>query len=172
MITAEWVRDLRGSVGQMTSEFSAEPLSDRERAAWSAALSMADDLRALVSGTLTPETGLGQADFLVLTRLQAAPEYRLAGLKALAAKLEWSPSRLSHHLKRMKTRGLVELAYEADGQLIVNATDAAVRTMETAAVLHARAVRRFFLSEVTEDEREVVVELARRIRTQRAASTE
>ncbi len=156
----------------MTSEFSAAPLSDHERAVWSAALSMADDLRALVSGILTPETGLSQADFLVLTRLRAAPENRMAGLKALAAKLEWSPSRLSHHLKRMKTRGLVELAYEDDGQLIVNATDSAVRTMETATTQHARAVRRFLLSQVSEDEGRVVIELARRIRAQRAASAD
>jgi len=44
---------------------------------------------------VAPETGLSSADFLVLNRLKAAPEYRMEGLKALAAKLDWSPSRLS-----------------------------------------------------------------------------
>lgn len=69
----------------MTDEISAEPLSDGERAVWRAALALGDDLRALVTGGLTPRTGLSQPDFLVLTRLQLAPEFRTAGLKALVA---------------------------------------------------------------------------------------
>ncbi|MEU9713853.1 hypothetical protein [Streptomyces sp. NPDC047976] len=68
---------------------------------------------------------------------QLAPEYRMAGLKALAAKLEWSPSRFSHHLRRMHTRGLADLAYEADGQLAVGATGEAARITETATLQHA-----------------------------------
>jgi len=125
----------------MTSEVSSELLSDDERIAWQAALSTADGLRALVNSEFGPSTGLSSADFLVLTRLKVAPEYRMAGLKALAAKLDWSPSRLSHHLRRMKTRGLVELVHESGGQLVVSATENAQQVMETASVLHARAVR-------------------------------
>ncbi|MER8066926.1 ArsR family transcriptional regulator [Streptomyces sp. NPDC094034] len=150
----------------MTSEMSGELLSDGERLAWQSALSMADMLRSLVNGAIAPETGLSSADFLVLTRLRVAPEYRIAGLKALAAKLEWSPSRLSHHLKRMRTRGLVDLVHESDGHLVVSATEAAQRTMERATVLHARAVRRYLLSQVTDAELGVIVQVAARVRGQ------
>ena len=153
-----------GSLARVTGDFSIDPLSDDERLAWSSALLLADTLRTLVSAAVAPETGLSSADFLVLNRLKAAPEYRMEGLKALAAKLDWSPSRLSHHLKRMKTRGLVELAHAADGQLVVNATDEAVRIMEKATALHAQAVRRHLLSQASADELRVVVELAKRIR--------
>ncbi|WKK24042.1 MarR family winged helix-turn-helix transcriptional regulator [Streptomyces olivoreticuli] len=156
----------------MTDEISAAPLSDDERAVWRAALTLGEDLRALVTGELTPRTGLSQPDFLVLTRLQLAPEHRMAGMKALAAKLEWSPSRLSHHLKRMQTRGLVELAHEADGQLVVGATREAVRIMETATLQHARLVRQFLLSQVTEGERRVLLDVAERIRARRQGSPE
>jgi len=152
----------------MTSEVSGELLSDDERIAWQAALSTADGLRALVNSEFGPSTGLSSADFLVLTRLKVAPEYRMAGLKALAAKLDWSPSRLSHHLRRMKTRGLVELVHESGGQLVVSATENAQQVMETASVLHARAVRRYFLSQATDDELRVIVQLAERVRSQRA----
>jgi DNA-binding MarR family transcriptional regulator len=148
----------------MTSDVSGEPLSDGERIAWQSALSLADKLRVLVNGDVAPDTGLSSADFLVLTRLRVAPQYRMAGLKALAKKLEWSPSRLSHHLKRMKTRGLVELAHENAGQLVVSATETAQRIMETASGLHAQAVRRYFLSQATDDELQVIIQLAKRVR--------
>lgn len=151
----------------MTSEMSGELLSEGERLAWQSALSMADVLRALVSGEVTPDTGLSSADFLVLNRLKVAPEFRFAGLKALAAKIEWSPSRLSHHLKRMKARGLVDLTHESDGQLVVNATETAQQIMETASVLHARAVRRYFLSQATDDELRIIIQVAERVRSQR-----
>jgi hypothetical protein len=69
---------------------TTEPLSGREREAWRAVLVLADTLRALVSGAVAPATGLSSADYLVLNRLSDAPENRLSGLKALAAKLNWS----------------------------------------------------------------------------------
>ncbi|RJQ81777.1 MarR family transcriptional regulator [Pseudonocardiaceae bacterium YIM PH 21723] len=157
-----------GTVDRVSGEHSTEPLSDGERAAWLAVLSAADDLRALVTGEVTPASGLSSADFQVLSRLQIAPGHRMVGLTTMAAELDWSPSRLSHHLKRMKARGLIDLSYEVNGQLVVRATEAAVQIMEPATAQHAQAVRRHFLSQATEDERRVLVELARRIHARRA----
>ncbi|HTF50271.1 MAG TPA: MarR family winged helix-turn-helix transcriptional regulator [Pseudonocardia sp.] len=153
----------------MSSSVTSEPLSRREREAWSSVLVLADTLRALVSGAVAPATGLSSADYLVLNRLSAAPENRLSGLKALAAKLNWSPSRLSHQLKRMETRGLVERVYqEGTGQVTMTATPAAEQTMRVATALHDEAVRRYFLSLATDEELDVMVGLAARIRDQRA----
>jgi DNA-binding MarR family transcriptional regulator len=146
---------------------TSEPLSDREREAWRSALVLADSLRSLVSGVVTPATGLSSADYLVLNRLNDAPESRVSGLKALAAKLNWSASRLSHQLKRMGSRGLVERVYEeGTGQLTMTATPMAEQTMRVATALHNEAVRRYFLSVASEEELQVVIDLAARIQAQ------
>lgn len=153
-----------------TSSVSSEPLSAREREAWRSALVLADSLRSLVSGVVTPATGLSSADYLVLNRLNDAPESRVSGLKALAAKLNWSASRLSHQLKRMGTRGLVERVYEAGtGQVTMTATPMAEQTMRVATALHNEAVRRYFLSVASEEELQVVIDLAKRIQVLRTS---
>jgi DNA-binding MarR family transcriptional regulator len=147
---------------------TSEPLSEREREAWRAALVLADSLRSLVSGVVTPATGLSSADYLVLNRLNDAPERRVSGLKALAAKLNWSASRLSHQLKRMGSRGLVERVHDgATGQLIMTATPMAEQTMRVATALHNEAVRRYFLAVATDEELGVLIDLAKRIQAQR-----
>jgi len=131
---------------------------------------LADSLRSLVSGVVTPATGLSSADYLVLNRLNDAPQNRISGLKALAAKLNWSASRLSHQLKRMGTRGLVERVYEAGtGQVTMTATPMAEQTMRVATALHNEAVRRYFLSVASEEELQVVIDLAKRIQVQRTS---
>jgi DNA-binding MarR family transcriptional regulator len=149
---------------------TSEPLSEREREAWRSALVLADSLRSLVSGVVTPATGLSSADYLVLNRLNDAPANRVSGLKALAAKLNWSASRLSHQLKRMGTRGLVERVYEeGTGQVTMTATPMAEQTMRVATALHNEAVRRYFLSVATDEELQVVIDLAKRIQAQRTS---
>lgn len=153
-----------------TSSVTSEPLSAREREAWRSALVLADSLRSLVSGVVTPATGLSSADYLVLNRLNDAPENRVSGLKALAAKLNWSASRLSHQLKRMGTRGLVERVYEeGTGLVTMIATPMAEQTMRVATALHNEAVRRYFLSVASEEELQVVIDLAKRIQVQRTS---
>lgn len=148
---------------------STEPLSPGERAAWHSVLTLADTLRTLVNREISPATGLSSADYLVLGRLDVAPDQRLAGLKALAAKLDWSASRLSHQLRRMSRRGLVDLHHEPDtGQLVISATDAARDTMRTATVLHAAAVRRHLISVAEPGELEAVAALADRVKAQQA----
>jgi DNA-binding MarR family transcriptional regulator len=147
---------------------SSTPLSPSERAAWHSVLVLADTLRTLVNQEINPRTGLSSADYLILVRLDAAPEHRLAGLKALAVKLDWSASRLSHQLKRMSKRGLVELHHEVEtGVLVIRSTDAARETMRTATGLHAAAVRRYLLSVATPGELDAVAALADRVKSQR-----
>jgi len=149
---------------------TTEPLSGRELEGWRAVLALADSLRGLVGGTVASSTGLSSADYLVLTRLNGAPENRLSGLKALAAKLNWSASRLSHQLKRMGARGLVERVYEdGSGLLTMTATPLAEQNMRVATALHDEAVRRYFLSIATDTELQVVIDLAARVGARRSA---
>ena len=69
----------------------------------------------------------------------------------------------------MGSRGLVERVYDGEtGQLIMTATPMAEQTMRVATALHNEAVRRYFLSVATDEELGVVIDLAKRIQTQRA----
>jgi DNA-binding MarR family transcriptional regulator len=148
-----------------------KPLSGQEREVWQSALTLADALRSLVNLSVSATTGLSSADFLVLTRLEAAPEYRLTGLKALAAKLDWSASRLSHHLKRMNHRGLVHLDHDKNtGQLVISATEKSKEIMGQAITLHSAAVRRHFLELTTEQERATIIAISRRVQDRQRLS--
>ncbi len=141
-----------------------EPLTGREQDAWRGVLKLADSLRSSVSGELTPATGLSSPDYLVLNRLSDAPENRLSGMKSLAVKLNWSASRLSHQLKRMEARGLVERVYEeGTGLVTMSVTPRAEQIMKDARAVHAEAVRRYFLSITSDEEQEFIINLANRV---------
>jgi len=171
-------RRIPSRAGVTTGQAAETPTEDRrlsmlELEAWRSALVLADTLRALVSGAYSASTGLSAPDYLVLTRLSAAPENRLSGLKSLAAKLGWSASRLSHQLKRMSGRGLVDRVYEQDtGQLTITATPAAEEALRLARALHDVAVREHLLAIATPEELRVIWSLAGRVQAQHSARRE
>lgn len=126
--------------------------------------SIVDTTRGRVAGDVRPITGLTTADFLVLSRLQEFPDHSYSGLKALAAKLEWSASRLSHQLSRMEARGLITRERDdAPGQVRITATPDARALQEQHAALHSRAVRRHLLAHITPDEAAVFLRVADRL---------
>ncbi len=72
----------------------------------------------------------------------------------LAARLQWSKSRLSHHLGRMEQRHLVsreECSSDARGAIIVLTGDG-LQTIKAAAPDHVRSVRRHFIDLLTPDQ--------------------
>jgi DNA-binding MarR family transcriptional regulator len=94
---------------------------------------------------LQADSDLSMPDFDVLNALADSPDGRLQ-LTALATRIGWERSRLSHHLQRMSGRGLVERAPSASDR---RATDAVLTAdgraaLDAATPPHAAFVRRMF----------------------------
>lgn len=95
---------------------------------------------------LACESGLSEADYDVLSNLSDAEGHRWR-LKDMAARMLWSPSRLSHHIARMEQRGLVtRQECPSDGRgAEVALTDQGLRAIEEAAPEHVASVRRHLI---------------------------
>ena len=98
---------------------------------------------------LQADFGISLADYSVMNALSSEPGRRLQSSR-LATRIGWERSRLSHQLRRMETRRLVErIASESDGR----ATDAKLTTqgwrlLQSAAPAHVAWVRRLFFSDL------------------------
>jgi DNA-binding MarR family transcriptional regulator len=141
-----------------------EWLSADEEQAWRAFRRMLTALPARLGRDLARDSELSSADYEVLSTLSEKPNHRWE-LKDLAAKMEWSRSRLSHHASRMEGRGLVDK--EADPQdargCILHLTDQGYAVLEVAAQHHLVSVRRRFVDHLSRDELALLREVSARI---------
>lgn len=128
-------------------------LSEDEERAWRAFRRLLTALPARLGRDLARDSGLSPADYEVLSTLSEKPNRRWT-LKDLAAKMEWSRSRLSHHAARMQVRGLINK--EADPRdargCILRLTDEGFSVLEEAAPHHVASVRSRFLDHLGPDE--------------------
>lgn len=85
---------------------SAQWLDQREEQAWRGLMEMQDGLSEYIERQLRNRCGLSRADYQVLAHLSETPDGRLRSFE-LGGMLHWEKSRLSQHLGRMQTRGLV-----------------------------------------------------------------
>jgi DNA-binding MarR family transcriptional regulator len=118
-------------------------LTPSEDRAWRAWLAMTERLRAQIARDLLVDSGLSDADYVVLVQLSEA-EGRRVRMNELAARLNWSKSRLSHQVARMQTRGLVqreECPSDARGAFAVLG-GCGLAEIERAAPKHVASVRR------------------------------
>jgi DNA-binding MarR family transcriptional regulator len=142
---------------------SSEPrwLDPREDKAWRVFLSMQIQLRRLLGRELQDETGLSEADYIVLVHLSEAPDGRLRPVE-LGRVAGWEKSRLSHHLTRMERRGLVEReTCPTDNRgAFVTLTASGRSAIEAAAPFHVEQVRRWFLSALTPDQLEALTAIS------------
>jgi DNA-binding MarR family transcriptional regulator len=76
---------------------------------WSRFQVVYDRLAGEINRTLYRETGLSEADAAVLIALLDTPDEHLHSFE-LRCGLAWEKSRLSHQLRRMEARGLIERA--------------------------------------------------------------
>ena len=132
-------------------------LDERQQRVWQGYLHVNQDLIAALEQQLTRESGLSGADYRVLHPLSEAPDGLLRA-RDLGAEIGWDRSRLSHHLSRMESRGLVtreECAEDARG-LMVRLTKAGRRAIEEAAPGHVETVRRYFFDQLSNDEIETM----------------
>lgn len=126
----------------------AEPrwLTSSEERAWRAYRLMRTRLDLQLSRDLATNSALSDADYDVLSNLSEADDYR-GRLKDLAARMLWSPSRLSHHIARMQQRGLVarEECPEDGRGAVVALTAEGWAVLEAAAPAHVESVRRHLI---------------------------
>jgi DNA-binding MarR family transcriptional regulator len=139
-------------------------LSADEELAWRAFRRLLTTLPARLARDLTADTGLSMTDYEVLSTLSEKPDRRWA-LKDLAAKMEWSRSRLSHHTTRMQDRGLIDREpdpTDARGCLL-KLTDTGYTVLEQAAPAHLASVRDRFLDHLDPAELDLLGRLSTRI---------
>ncbi|WP_238335777.1 MarR family winged helix-turn-helix transcriptional regulator [Serinicoccus kebangsaanensis] len=132
-------------------------LEESEMKVWRAWLRVQTELPAAMGRALHSDSELSLQDFETLVRLSDSEEGRLR-VSALAQQMHWERSRLSHHLRRMAARGLVEkveCAEDGRGAFVV-LTDEGREALAGAAPDHVRTVRRLFFDGMDEAERHVL----------------
>lgn len=139
-------------------------LDEREQRAWRAFT----DMHRLLSGALERRmllgSGLSAADYQVLVPLSECPEGRLRA-RDLARGAGWEKSRLSHQMRRMEQRGLVEREdCETDARgAYVRLTPEGRRAIESAAPGHVEDVRRLLFDELSPAEVDMLAAVADRV---------
>jgi DNA-binding MarR family transcriptional regulator len=139
-------------------------LDDDEQRAWRGYLHMQARLTATLSRHLQEDSGLSLADFSVLVELSEVTGGRTRVL-ALADKLQWEKSRLSHQLNRMRGRGLVdrqECPNDRRGSF-VTLTEQGRAAIEAAAPRHVEVVREHLFDLITPDLVAALTEITDRV---------
>jgi DNA-binding MarR family transcriptional regulator len=128
-------------------------LDDAQQSLWRQWLAVQARLPAALHRRLLADSGLSLPDFDVLVQLTDVADGRLRVLE-LATALQWERSRLSHHVKRMEARGLVEREECVDdgrGAYVV-LTEAGRAAITAAAPDHVRTVRRLVFDALDESD--------------------
>ena len=129
-------------------------LTAQEEHLWRGWLKLNAELASTLQRELQEDAGLSMPDYEVLVHLTDNPEGRLR-VTELAGLLQWERSRVSHHVKRMEHRGLVERAEcSEDGRgAFVVITPLGRAAIEEAAPGHVTAVRRLMFDVLSEEEK-------------------
>ena len=144
----------------------AEPnwLTPQEDRAWRAFRHAHHRLAVRIFRHLHQDSGLTEADYLVLAVLSEYPTGRLPA-RQMCLWLQWEKSRLAHQLRRMEERGfLVREPNPADARsVMICLLPAGRRTIVDAAPQHVYNVRRHFIDLFTPAELETLADLNERI---------
>ncbi|BDT90588.1 MarR family winged helix-turn-helix transcriptional regulator [Nocardia sputorum] len=121
-------------------------LDDVEMRAWLGFVRTRDLIAAAVGRDSTRESNLTYVEYSVLAYLAEAPDHRLT-FADLAAKLEWSQSRLSHQITRMEKRELVvrEPIPDDARRTAAKLTPRGAEVLTGAAPAHVESVRRHMI---------------------------
>ena len=113
---------------------------------WRDFVETGDLLRSLLSSRLQTESDLSSGDYAVLLALSEATARRMRSSE-LADHINWERSRLSHHLGRMESRGLIvreKCATDSRGWEVV-LTASGSSHFRRASAPHLRAIDELFL---------------------------
>jgi DNA-binding MarR family transcriptional regulator len=115
-------------------------LSEDQQRVWRNYLAMSAKLQMEMNRQLQRDRGLSLADYDVLVALDERDACRV---NELGDRLGWEQSRLSHQLRRMRSRGLIERHGADDDRrgATVELTDAGRSALASSAQGHADLVR-------------------------------
>jgi DNA-binding MarR family transcriptional regulator len=130
-------------------------LDDDERAAWLRLIAVVELLPGVLDSQLRTEAGLTHFEYFVLAMLSEARE-RTLRMTSLAQRTNATLPRLSHVVRRLEGRGLVERFPCPEDGRATNArlTDAGRDTVVAAAPGHVDTVRRHVLDPLTPEQLE------------------
>ncbi len=128
-------------------------LSDEEMTAWVRLVAVVELLPGVLDGQLRRDAGLTHFDYLVLAMLSEAPR-RTLRMTELATRTNATLPRLSHVVRRLEERGLVERApCPADGRATnARLTDSGWATVQATAPGHVATVREHVLDALTPEQ--------------------
>ena len=140
-------------------------MDEREERAWRGLMAMQAGLAERIERQLRTRYGLSQADYQVLAHLSEAPDGRLRSFE-LAALLRWEKSRLSQHLGRMQSRGVVARTRCLTDQrgAVVAITSRGRDLIATAAPQHVSNVRDALIDQLTAAELEMLTTISDTVR--------
>ena len=139
----------RGNAVPRARKTAAAPpggwLNADEQRAWQAFMRVQLRMNFEMNRQLQADSDLSLADYDVLHALTDTPGGALS-MTALAARIGWERSRLSHHTRRMAGRGLVHTGLAPSDRRVteVSVTPAGRHAAEAAAPGHVALVRRLF----------------------------
>jgi DNA-binding MarR family transcriptional regulator len=128
-------------------------LSEEERAAWLRLVAVVELLPGALDAQLRADSGLTHFEYLALAMLSEAPE-RTLRMTRLAQRTNATLPRLSHVVRRLEDRGLVDrVACPEDGRATdVGLTEAGWDAVVEAAPAHVTTVRRYVLDPLTHEQ--------------------
>lgn len=139
-------------------------LNAEEQALWRKTLQFHQLLDLAIDRQLQRDAALSAADYSVLVALSETPD---AGIRArdLGSTLGWDRSRVSHQVRRMEKRGLVEkAACETDGRgTVVQLTEDGHRAIEASAPQHVAQVRDLYIDRLSAAELATLDEVFSRV---------
>lgn len=137
-------------------------ISEEEMQIWHMWKSSYKNIFGSVVKDMFEKTGLSEGDFGILDRLDLYGKGRLRQ-QELADSMDWTKSRLSHHLTRMEKRGLVlREPIETERGVHVIITSVGKLALDDARPVVSMAIREYFLDLLTEQDIESITNLAER----------
>ena len=128
-------------------------LSEEERAAWVRLVAVVELLPGVLDGQLRRDAGLTHFDYFVLAMLSEAPRHTLR-MTELATRTNATLPRLSHVVRRLEERGLVDRApCPSDGRATnARLTDAGWAKVRATAPGHVATVREHVIDALTPEQ--------------------
>lgn len=140
------------------------PTAD-ELAIWRGYVETSEDIRQAMAAGLQTTSGISPGDYAVLLALSEADERRLRS-SALAEGVGWERSRLSHHLGRMESRGLISRKKSGNDSrgAVVELTDEGARTFRASSAPHLRLIRQLFIDTLSPEDLEALGRVVEKLR--------
>ena len=142
-------------------------LDENERAAWLRFIAVVELLPGVLDSQLRTEAGLTHFEYFVLAMLSEAPD-RTLRMTSLAQHTNATLSRLSHVVRRLEDRGLMERVPCPEDARATNArlTDDGWSAVESASHGHVDTVRRYVFDPLTREQVEQLAGIGEALLTQ------